>query len=408
MINMIEELKRLVSIRSEVWVEGGEVVRRNYDKAANAVAELAERAGLDVTIEYVKTPTGDEIPTVLATARGAGPTIALVSHYDVVPAKEPWDVDGRQLDPYEPVIVDGRLYGRGAADDKSAIVASIAALGELVAKGAELKYKPTIVVTGDEEVGGLGIRGLLDAGFKWDKAVIVDAGASYLTIGASGVIHAWLKVKGKAGHAGYAHLADNPVEKLALLITEMVREYKALRGSKISELPAPPGSPLPKLWGRASFTILKLGAGEAEKHNKIPGEAVAGLDVRLIPEEDVEEALEELYAVFGRITSSLGIRATLEIVSAQRGWKATDLDLVRDAENALKKAYAELGVRAPVVKAAEFGGNDGTFFYLKGIPVIAYGAIREDNNIHAPNEFVYIRDLDLLKSFVTHLLSKPT
>ncbi len=406
MINMVEELKKLVTIRSEVWVEGGTIVRREYEKAASAVAELAERAGLEVSVEEIKTPSGDTIPTVIASIKGEGPSIALVSHYDVVPARGPWKVGERELDPYEPVIVEGKLYGRGAADDKSAIVATIAALAELAAKGAKLKYRPYAVITGDEEVGGLGVRGLLDSGFKWDRAVIIDAGADYITIGASGVVHAWIKVKGRAGHAGYSHKADNPVEKLAVLITEMLKEYKSLRASKISKLPSPPGSPLPKLWGRASFTILKLGEGDVEKHNRIPSEALAGIDIRLIPEEEVADALNELYSVFSRVVARLGISATLEVIGAQRGWMATDKELVRDAEAALKKAYTRLGIEEPVRKAAELGGNDGTYFYLKGIPVIGYGAIREDNNIHAPNEFVYIRDLDLLKTFIINLLSR--
>ena len=405
MFNMVEELKKLVSIKSEVRVEGKRIVRMNYDRAAKAVAELAERVGLDVTVEETRTPDGDIIPTVIATIPGARPSIALVSHYDVIPAKGPWVVEGREIDPYSPVIIDGKLYGRGAADDKSAIIATIAAMGELVARGIRPRYKPYAVITGDEEVGGVGIRSLLDAGFRWDKAVIIDAGADYLAVGASGVIHAWIRVKGKAGHAGYPHLADNPVEKLALLISELSKTYKPLRASKISKLPSPPGSPIPRLWGRASFTIVKLGEGESEKHNRIPGEAVAGVDIRLIPEEDVEDALSELYSVFNKVTASLGINASLEVIAAQRGWEATDQELVENAKRALAKAYESVGEKAEVRVAAELGGNDGTFFYLKDIPVVAFGAIRPDNNIHAPNEFVYIRDLDMLKNFIFHLLS---
>ena len=406
MINMVEELKTLVSIKSEVRMEEDVIIRLNYDKAASVVANLAERAGLDVTVEEVKTDDGDVIPSVIATIPGGEESLALVSHYDVVPASGPWIVDGKKIDPYSPLLIDGKLYGRGAADDKSAIVATISALSELRITGAKLRYKPYVVVTGDEEVGGIGIRSLLDSGYRWDKAVIVDAGADYLTIGASGVVHAWLRVKGRAGHAGYPHLADNPVEKLARLIAELTRTYKPLRYSKLSKLPSPPNSPVPRLWGRASFTIFKLGKNDAEKHNRIPSEAIAGIDVRLIPEEDVDEAVNELYSAFNEAAARLGIgNAEIEIVGAQRGWYSTDENLVEKAKDAVRRAYESVGIQDPVKVAAELGGNDGSYFFNKGIPVVAFGAIRQDNNIHAPNEFVYIQDLEMLKNFVINLLT---
>jgi len=281
-VDLVEELCRLVRIRSEVAVsEAGDVVRRNYEEAAKAVARLAEEAGLDVEVLELEFK-GGVIPTVMAEAGGGGERLALVSHYDVVPARGPWLVGGREVDPYEPVVLGGKVYGRGAADDKSAIVASIAALAELLEEGVKLRYRPCVVVTGDEEVGGYGVRALLEAGYRWDRVVILDAGADYLSVGASGVIHGWISVKGRSGHAGYPHRAVNPVEAAIRLANYLLDAYKPARARRVSRLSSPPGSPIPRVWGRFSITIMKLAPGEPEKHNRIPAGAMLGFDVRLI------------------------------------------------------------------------------------------------------------------------------
>lgn len=403
-VDLVEELKNLVKIRSEVKIEGGKIIRENYSEAAEKVAKLAGEAGLEVEILELEVKDG-KVPTVIATTDVNAPSIALVSHYDVVPAKGPWIIDGKEMDPYDPIVMGDKVYGRGAADDKSAIVASIAALKELRNSSAKLRYKPYVVVTGDEEIGGLGIRALLDKGHRWDRALIIDASVEYLSVGASGVVHGWISVKGKGGHAGYPHLAENPVEALANLISEITTTYKPLRAKKISRLKAPPGSPLPNVWGRFNFTITKLGPLETEKHNKIPGEALAGFDVRLLPEERVEEALRELYSYFSSAVAKLGINAKIEIISAQPGWYTTDEEYVKEALRALTHAYNVLNIKKEPKIAGELGGNDGTFFSIKGIPVLAYGAIRENSNIHAPGEFVRVSDIITLKEFLKALLS---
>ncbi|RLJ02442.1 MAG: hypothetical protein DRP08_04555, partial [Candidatus Aenigmatarchaeota archaeon] len=251
-----------------------------------------------------------------------------------------------------------------------------------------------------------GIRALLEAGYRWDKVVILDAGAEYVYIGGSGGIHGWIEVEGKAGHAGYPHFSVNPVENLVFFLNKWIEEYKPIRTSKISNLASPPNSPVPKLWGRISVTIIGLGKDDEPKHNRIPSKAIAGFDVRLIPEEDLETALDEIYSSFVKIQSLTGIKTNLKIVGYQRGWYAKDQELINRALLASKRAYEKVGYDpSKIYVAGELGGNDGTFFDMKNIPVIAFGAIRDDCNIHAPGEFVYIKDVEMLKEFVKGLLT---
>ena len=403
-MELVEMLKELVSIRSEVYISNGKIIRRNYEEIADKIADMACKLNLSVNVKRLKVDS-ETIPIVFIGIEGRGPTLALVSHYDVVPAVGPWTIGKIKMDPYEPVVVNGKVYGRGAADDKSAIVSSLAALGELHESEEILRYNPTAVIVGDEEVGGVGVRKLLDEGFRWDRVLILDSSADFLSVGASGVVSGWIRIRGKGGHAGYPHLCKNPVEDACKLVTRLCEEYRVIRASKLSKLNSPPNSPFPKVWGRISFTIMKLGRGEREKHNIIPTEAIIGFDMRLIPEEDETEALREFIDHVNRLSTQLGIDASVEILSAQRGWYSTDEKFVNEAIDALKIAMRATVGEEDVLVAAELGGNDGTFFFKRGMPTIAFGAIRPDNNIHTRGEFVYIRDLVLLKRFIKELLT---
>ncbi|MGB9709665.1 M20 family metallopeptidase [Infirmifilum uzonense] len=399
----VKFLVELVRIPSESSYQGSVIVRKNYREVSDLIEKTATELGLSVTrIDLL----GGEIPTLLIGLQNAPksrPSLAFVTHYDVVPAKGPWEVEGLKIDPYEPVVKGGKVYGRGAADDKSAIASVLD--GFMALKGSEdkLRYNPFLIVTGDEEVGGTGIKALLEQGYRWDKVIIVDSGSEYVSVGASGVVHGWIKVRGKSGHAGYPHAARNAVEDLLKLLAEL-QAFKSMRSGKISRQPSPPGSPVPKVWGRFSVTVVKLPEHEPEKHNRIPGEAWAGFDMRLLPEERIEEALSELYSYFSSTVAKLGIDASLEIISAQPGWFAKNNAFVNEVLNAAKKAYMQAGLPGEPVLAAELGGNDGTHFDVYGMDVVAFGTIRGGTNIHSEGEFVYIEDMTMFKHFMSNLL----
>ncbi len=378
----VELLKRLVSLNTD------SLRKSNYGEAARLVMDEAASLGMEAEI------VGREVPNVVARLdAGAEMDLALVSHYDVVPARGPWRVSGMELDPFEPVEVDGRIYGRGAADDKSAVAASLAAVREL--RGERLRYNPVVVVTGDEEVGGRGIEEVVEAGVPGDRVVVVDAAADYLSVGASGVVHGWVRVRGRGGHAGYPHRARNPVWSLARMV-EGLERFSEFRAARLSDLPSPPGSPVGRLWGRFTVTVLRAGG----KHNVIPDSAEAGFDMRLIPGEDPSKAIEELRSRVASLAACLGVEAEVEILEPiNEGWR-TDPDhpFVAEALAAMESATGRSAV------AAELGGNDGYFFARMGIPTVAFGAIREENNIHAPGEFVYVEDVVMLKRFIKSLL----
>jgi len=385
----VNVLKRIVSFNTD------SVTKSHYRECAEAIAEEAEKIGLKVEVYDAKDKAGDNLPrpNVVATLDvGAPKTLLCVAHYDIVPAGNGW-----KYDPFTLTLEGGKAYGRGAADDKSAIATLLGAARKV---GKKAKVNMKILATADEEVGGeLGLGYLInDVGVRGDEALIVDAGTEILSIGASGIVSGTITVKGIQGHAGYPHKALNALEGLCRLVVKL-EEFKSFRENKLSRFDAPPGSYKPKVWGRFSVTMLQAGM----KSNIIPGVATATFDMRLLPEEDELKARMELENFISK--ADLGdSRYKVELnIALSGGNYFTDpsLPLVQNFKKAIENVTGKI---IPI--AAELGGNDGRYTSAKGIPTICYGPIRNDTNFHGVNEFVWLEDIrdvrDAICWYLTH------
>ncbi|MFL6134697.1 MAG: dipeptidase [Nocardioidaceae bacterium] len=136
-------LERLVRIPS---VSADPSARDHVETSAAEVAAQLEAAGLP-EVEVVRADGG--LPAVVARRPGppGAPVVLLYAHHDVQPVG---DATAWHSEPFEPVERDGRLYGRGAADDKAGIAVHLAALGAL---GDDLGVGVTVLVEGEEEIG---------------------------------------------------------------------------------------------------------------------------------------------------------------------------------------------------------------------------------------------------------------
>src|SRR5918994_5383308 len=136
----LEDLVRIESVSADP-ARLGEV-----ERSAQATAELFAAEGVEV--EIVRSYDGAP-PAVIGEKRGpeGAPTVLLYAHHDVQPENDPADWDSP---PWEPTERDGRLYGRGAADDKAGIMAHVAALRVF---GGKPPVGVTLFVEGEEEIG---------------------------------------------------------------------------------------------------------------------------------------------------------------------------------------------------------------------------------------------------------------
>ena len=383
----IDFLSRLVEINTDSNLKTG------YSACADVIKREAESIGLktDVCDSAEIAPDKKPRPNVIAHLDvGAGETILLATHYDVVPAGTGW-----RYDPFKLVVEGDRAFGRGAADDKGAVACAMGALRGL--KTMAPKANVTFLASPDEEVGGdLGLGYAVNhAKVSGDAAIVLDASPAVVSVGASGVLWGKVVVKGKQGHAGYPERAKNAID-LAIPFLERLSKYSKIRERIRSKIQAPPGSHHKQIWGRFSVTMLSAG----EKENVIPGECEARFDLRVCPDENFEKAKKDFERYFKRLRASQKVKATLEFTKETVSNYFTDPDhpLVTGFCRAVQGAS---GRRIPV--AGELGGNDGHFFAKVGIPVISFGPIRDDCRFHGVDEFVYLKDIELVKRTIVNL-----
>ena len=163
-----------------------------------------------------------EVENLYARLGDGAPNFCFAGHTDVVPPGEGW-----RCDPFAAEIKDGTLYGRGAADMKSAIAAFVAA----AARHGKPKGSVSLLITGDEE--GEAVNGtvkvldwLKQRGERIDHCVVGEptsmaAAGDTLKIGRRGSINFRITVRGVQGHVGYPHKAKNPIPALAMLATRL-------------------------------------------------------------------------------------------------------------------------------------------------------------------------------------------
>jgi len=209
-------------------------------------------------------PFGD-VDNLYARKGDAAPHFCFAGHTDVVPVGEGWNTD-----PFAAEVRDGMLYGRGAADMKSAIAAFVAA----VARTPAVKGSISLLITGDEEGAAVdGTVKLLEwlkaRGERIDHCVVgeptsVGKAGDTLKIGRRGSINFRLIVRGVQGHVGYPQNARNPIPALAELVTQ-IAGHKLDRGTEHFD----PSS--------IAFTTIDVGNAAT---NVIPGEARAGFNIR--------------------------------------------------------------------------------------------------------------------------------
>jgi len=220
---------------------------------------------------------------VLATVPGAGPRrLLLDAHTDTVP------VEGMAGDPLSGDIRDGRVYGRGAVDDKGTLAAMMCALAGLVADGLTPPATIELLASGDEEGGFRGIRDWVEQDGRADGALVGEASELGLIAAAKGAVRLKIRTHGKAVHASVPELGVNAVTAMARVICGIEDRLKPRLAARQHPLL---GSP------RLTVAIIRGGW----RGNIVPDLCEIDLDRRLLPEETRESALAELDALLDEL-----------------------------------------------------------------------------------------------------------
>ncbi|MBM3546145.1 MAG: ArgE/DapE family deacylase [Alphaproteobacteria bacterium] len=366
------------------------LVRIPSDNPPGDLAQAAEKAkrlleGFGLTVESHPVPAdlaaanGMKSATNLIVRRkfGPGPTIALNAHGDVVPPGEGWS-----RDPYGAEIVDGWMYGRGAAVSKSDFATYAFALMALeTAKPSRGTVE--LHLTYDEEVGGeIGPGHLLKAGLSKPDMVIC-AGFSYAVVAAhNGCLHLEVGLRGRSAHAASPSTGVDALEAASQVLSALYAWRKGL-ASRVSKTPG---------IGAAQMTVGLIKGGI--NTNVVPDAVTLRLDRRMIPEEDPVAVEAELRDVITKAVAVAG--ATVEIRRVLLARPLTSTDASRKmAETLSKRASEVLGEAIAVTGVPLY--TDARHYAEAGIPTILYGAGPRtilEANAHRADERIKLDDLN--------------
>ena len=353
--------------------------------AAERVANLLE--GLGFTVERYKVPDGLVRANGMISATNliarkkfgqGGPTIALNAHGDVVPPGEGWT-----RDPYGAEVVDGWMYGRGAAVSKSDIATYAFAIMALAKSGAALNGTVELHVTYDEEAGGeIGPRYILEQGLTKPNLAI-GAGFSYAVVSAhNGCLHLEVEVLGRSAHAARPFTGIDALEAANGILAALYgwRGGLEARESVIADI----GSP--------QMTVGLISGGV--NTNVVPDRIVFRLDRRMIPEENPAEVEAELKAVIAR-AAKLHPEARVKVNRILLAEPLTPTPASAElAEILCRHATKVMG--EPVAAAGVPLYTDARHYAKAGVPIVLYGAgphTIEEANAHRADERLPLSDL---------------
>ncbi|MGH8162179.1 MAG: succinyl-diaminopimelate desuccinylase [Gammaproteobacteria bacterium] len=317
-----------------------------------------------------------KVSNLWATHGEGAPLLVLAGHTDVVPSgpRADWTSD-----PFDPIVRDGRLYGRGAADMKGGLAAMIVAATDFVRAHPQHRGTLAFLVTSDEEGPARdGTRRVLETlsarGIRIDHCLLgepssIGRAGDEIRIGRRGSLTAEITVHGVQGHVAYPDLADNAAHRLIAVLAEL----------SAADWPAGDAA-FPPL----SFQIANLAAGTGAT-NVIPGRATAQFNFRYPPPLDPKTLQTQAEAIVARHAPRHEIR-----------WRDGGQPFLSPA-GALRAAVAS-AVKAEIgtAPAASTGGgtSDGRFIAPTGAEVVELGPVRK--SIHKANEQVALDDLAAL------------
>ncbi|MTI62716.1 succinyl-diaminopimelate desuccinylase [Methylophaga sp.] len=328
----------------------------------------------------------EEVENLWLRRGNSGPVIAFAGHTDVVPTGP---LDKWTHPPFEAEVVDGMLFGRGAADMKGSIAAMVTACERFVSQHPEHEGSIAFLITSDEEGPAVNgtvrvIETLQSRGENIDWCLVGEPSSTekvgdIVKNGRRGSLNGRLSVKGKQGHIAYPHLALNPIHLLAPALTELCNiEWDQ------GNADFPP----------TSFQVSNLNSGTGAT-NVIPGTAEMVFNFRFSTEVTHEELQSRVEAVLNKHQLDYELKWEL----SGKPFRTASGELLEAVQHAVK---AVTGYETTLSTSG--GTSDGRFIAPTGTQVIELGPLNA--TIHQIDECVSVADLDTLSEIYETLLSR--
>ena len=413
--DLLYNLVRMESVSADGYNPAG--VRT----AGETIVGLLDEAGYE-NAQLLESSNGHPAVFAEIPAPDGAPTVLLYAHYDVQP---PGPIEEWERGPFEPFEKDGRIYGRGASDDKSGVVMHV---GAVTAHGNDLPVGVQMFFEGEEEAGSEGLVEILERNsdlLKPDVIVIGDGGNWEVGVPAfvdslRGLVGVKLELRtlDSAIHSGqYGGVVPDALMTLSRLLATLHNDDGSvaieglMRAETESDLDLPEamarqqvggvegleligtGSIPSRLWSRPAVSILAIDAPPvAEAINQLVPVARAKVSMRTPPGQNTAAALE---ALKGHLLANVPWGAQIDLFDEESG-DPTTLDMDNYAVDAWKEAFLEgYGTDAVAMGAGGSIPFISTFHDLyPDAPILVVGCGDPTSSIHAPNESQDIGDVE--------------
>jgi succinyl-diaminopimelate desuccinylase len=356
------------------------------DLKAQALTAWLEARGLGPVENYAVPDTRVSSgfrpnPAVTVPGKDRSRAFWIMSHLDVVP---PGDLSKWDTDPYVLTRKEGKIYGRGVEDNQQGLVSSVFAALALRENGLTPPRDLKLLFAADEEVGSAyGIEAVLrnrpDLFRPGDSFLVPDAGrpdGSMIEIAEKSILWLRFSVEGKQVHGSMPHLGNNAFIAGSDLVLRLAKGLPRAfpRRDPIFEPPC------------STFCPTKKEAN-VPNINTIPGLDIFCLDCRILPSENVDDALAEMDRISREIEAEYKVKVSREIIQRKSSRPTSgDCALVESLKKAVREVY---GVTARVQGVG--GGTVGAYLRNAGYDTVIWSAL--DETAHMPNEYCVIKNM---------------
>ncbi len=333
--------------------------------------DLMMKCMKDLGAEVEIVSKDEKRPNYIGRIGNGYPSVAIISHIDVVPPGEGWTQH-----PFQPYEKDGKVYGRGAIDNKGPLAASWAGIKALIKSGLEFKGTIYFCAVSDEEMGShYGVEYIVEKGFKPDYAIVPDSGSiDKAIIGEKGAAWFELKSYGKQSHGSTPSLGINAIVKLSKLISDFETFDFNL---KYDPRFTPP-----------TINVGMISGGNAP--NIVASRCKATLDVRYpvgLTEDMILKRISDQIDVLKKEDKDVSIK--LGEVTTRH------LPHIVESSSKLIDAFKNVAeeISMPINFETSAGITVAKILNLNGVPAIAHSP-DSDQTWHMSDEYVRIKNLE--------------
>jgi acetylornithine deacetylase/succinyl-diaminopimelate desuccinylase family protein len=343
-----------------------------YDGIGSGETEISEFIASTLRsygLKPVLQPVRGRRRNVIAIVKGTGGNnLMLNGHLDTV------GVSGMMVDPFEPKIKDGMMYGRGSCDTKASISGMLSAIKVVVDEGIELKGNLIFAGVIDEEYRSIGTKKLVEE-YRADAAVVGEPTNMKIATAHKG--YAWIEiaVTGREAHGSVPEKGIDAIEKMGMIIANLARRKKSYKG-------------LHKLLGAPTLHMSMIRGGN--EWAIVPERCILGVERRTVPGENAGIALREIRDVITKLMKEdRTIKAKTKLFFEQRPMEVKRSEQV---VTSLASAYRENVERHVEYTGLPYWTDAALLVNDARIPACVFGP-GDIRRAHAADEHVSVEEV---------------